>query len=772
MELQPVRPAVSRPAPSRAAPPEQEAPPRDTFEPSPEPAPRRPERYLNIFWNQHQPYYKDEAADRFTQPWVRLHATKDYYDMAAILLDYPRVHVTINLSSSLLRQLEEYVDKLRAFADVESPRRGRLEAYPMGRVDPNMDLLVKPVEQWTPQERAQALDLFFQADFKAQIAPFPPYLRLWQKKQRGETFSDQDLRDLKVWHNLAWMDPSFRQGDVRLVGDKLDGTPMEPVESVTVVDDLVRKGLSGQGFTEQDAIDLALDQYKVMKYVVPIHRHLQNRKAPDGLPQVEVVTTPFYHPILPLIHDVNLAGRSNPGMPLPGDRLRAPEDAEAQVVKGIELYKRLFGRAPRGMWPGEGAVAEEVVPAFQKHGIRWIATGNEVAERSGWFGDNGMMYRIDADRTYIDHDGPGGSTDNSDAMSIVFRSLHDRIGFDYGAHIGKADGDQAALDFLGRVASWEHWNGVPRDLDVLVTNTADGENCWNNYAEDGIPFLRALYGRLNGPEAPVRTTTPEAYLAGHPLAEQWELEPLHAGSWVGGDFSTWIGEPSENDAWERLALARRALVQAGVPRPDPASPMPDPAVDRRAYFAWKAWESLYAAEGSDWFWWYGADQGDQGPADARFADDQRAHLLNSYVFARKAGYDLPYPERLRQPLDASTRPVEVPPLTGDPQVRLDPPGPDGSRRARAWLRAWTDSPEAGRVASVTVDLGPLGGERRVPLTAEGDTWKVSFTVPPQTRGTVVLPVTATSDRGIASEDFLVLHLEGKDQEQDGYLLRP
>ena len=73
----------------------------------------KPKKYLNIFWNQHQPYYKDELNDTYTAPWVRLHATKDYYDMAAILLKYPNVHVTINLSSSLLRQLVDYVEKLK-----------------------------------------------------------------------------------------------------------------------------------------------------------------------------------------------------------------------------------------------------------------------------------------------------------------------------------------------------------------------------------------------------------------------------------------------------------------------------------------------------------------------------------------------------------------------------------------------------------------------------------------------------------------------------------
>ncbi|MBM3466033.1 MAG: hypothetical protein FJX76_28425, partial [Armatimonadetes bacterium] len=276
--------------------------------------PETGKKYLNIFWNQHQPSYKDEASDSFTQPWVRLHATKDYYDMAAELINFPNVHVTINLSSSLLRQLDEYCEKLYAFGDVSSPRQGDLSAYPIGHVDRYMDLLVKPVDQWSEQDRQFAVERFFDADYRAQIAPFPAYKALKEKHGRGERLSDQDLRDLKVWFHVSWMDPIFREGDVPLVGDTVDGKPMEPAEAVTAIDDLVKKG---SGFTEDDAKQVALETYKIMKYVVPIHRHVQNRIAPDGQPQVEVVTTPFYHPILPLLHDATLASQASPGIPLP-----------------------------------------------------------------------------------------------------------------------------------------------------------------------------------------------------------------------------------------------------------------------------------------------------------------------------------------------------------------------------------------------------------------------------------------------------------------------
>ncbi|MCL4417045.1 MAG: hypothetical protein M1365_10165 [Actinobacteria bacterium] len=220
-----------------------------------------PQRYLNIFWNQHQPYYKDEASDSFTQPWVRLHAAKDYYDMAAILENYPNVHVTINLSASLLRQLDEYVDKLHDFADIESPHRGGLKYYPEGHTDRYLDLLLKPVEKWEKDDKEFALNNFFNADYNAQIKPFDGYRYLYEKRNKGIPFTGQDYKDLKVWFNLAWFDHIFQSGDVKLIGDKIDGTPMEPPESVTSIDDLIKKGgAAGYGnanFSEEDAKSIA-----------------------------------------------------------------------------------------------------------------------------------------------------------------------------------------------------------------------------------------------------------------------------------------------------------------------------------------------------------------------------------------------------------------------------------------------------------------------------------------------------------------------------------
>src|SRR3989304_3928851 len=66
--------------------------------------------YLNLVWHQHQPLYYKDAEGNYTRPWVRVHATKDYYDMAALVAPYPGVPVTFNLTPVLIRQLDDFAE--------------------------------------------------------------------------------------------------------------------------------------------------------------------------------------------------------------------------------------------------------------------------------------------------------------------------------------------------------------------------------------------------------------------------------------------------------------------------------------------------------------------------------------------------------------------------------------------------------------------------------------------------------------------------------------
>ena len=538
-----------------------------------------PRLYLALLWHQHQPVYKDTAhptqQGSYLHPWVRLHALRDYYAMAALVAEHPGLHLTINLTPVLLWQLEDYTER--------------------GATDRALDLTRTPAGALSAEEQEQLLSTFFEADWHHQIFPHTRYRELFEQRGAGMAFSEQDLRDLQMWFNLAWFGQEFREAEVELITGE-----------VVSVQRFTRQG---HGFSEDDIEAMVEEQYKIMRAVIPLHRALQDRG------QIEVSTTPFYHPILPLLVDTDRATVDRGGTSLP-PRFAYPEDADAHVARAVEHYQKWFGQAPRGMWPAEGAVSQFVVPFFARDGVQWIATDQGVLARSGRWG-----YEVSSPDVLCQ---PYRAEENGHAVSIFFRDtpLSDAIGFHYYAY---PDYEQAARDFMHHVKAHCTRHGAPSDDHVHVV-ILDGENAWGAYREDARPFLHALYGLLEH-DAEIQTVTFSEYLEGnagrgippHPMDQQEKVYDLFTGSWIdevgsapGVDLGTWIGEEEENRAWVLLRAAREMLVQAEA---TPAS-HPD------------AFEALYMAEGSDWFWWFGEDQ-DSGN-DAEFDDLFRTHLKNIY----------------------------------------------------------------------------------------------------------------------------------------------
>jgi hypothetical protein len=289
------------------------------------------------------------------------------------------------------------------------------------------------------------------------------------------------------------------------------------------------------------------------------------------------------------------------------------------------------------MWPGEGSVAEEVVETFAANNVEWIATDGRVLERSTPSGQPLFYpYKIDAD-TVI---GTGGAID--DEVLIVFRDgpISDKIGFAYQT----VPPEEASDDFINNIVQSAPNFGQP---DRLMTVILDGENAWESYtrSHDGKSFLRALYRKLQRAYevGEIVTVTTSEYIHGnldrgvppHPITEQRELEPLWPGSWIDGTFSTWIGETEENIGWGYLLRTRTDLAASEVPRPNPSLAPPEEA-ESFAWYAYRAWESVYAAEGSDWFWWFGADQETPGNDDTGFDRAFRAHLGATYRYVNLA----------------------------------------------------------------------------------------------------------------------------------------
>lgn len=619
--------------------------------------------YLAIIWHQHQPLYLDPSKDELQGPWVRKHATKDYYDMASILKEYPDVNLSINITPVLLIQLlNYYVERMTPYVNVNNntiDKTAFLAKY-RGRTDPFVDLLLdetpdpfSPDPQKKPTEKQ--IGLYYDDPWstlstsEAIMEFFPEYKQLRDKNPLS--YTHDDLLKLKIFFELAWFDPDFLSGAVKM-----------PDGSVADLSDVVKKDGEGK-FTlkvqpsEKLAERLLVENFKVMKNTVPIHKemmyHIGTKKG-----QIEITTTPFYHPILPLITNTDLAKIAQPYDLLPSPPYAYPEDATAHVTKAVKYYEKLFGEKPSGMWPGEGSVAEEVVSMFTKNGVRWVATDQEVLKNS--LKDLPNCYQCYPYKA----DGETG-----DELLIVFRDtgLSNKVGFTF----QPLKGTVAAAEFLKDVVNMSPPFGGD---DRLITVIMDGENAWESYTKehDAKGFFHALYGMLNesykmGEIIPV---TVSEYIDGnearnvpaHPVSAQKELEPLWAGSWIGGNFSIWIGESEENQAWEYLAKARNDLKKSGLPKPNPAQ---DPPVAKtsKAYYIYLAYEEMYAAEGSDWFWWYGADMTSPANDDTPFDRAFRTHLTAMY-------------EAVNSVLKIDGKPlIEVPDFA--PIVQAKPQAPSG-----------------------------------------------------------------------------------------------
>ncbi len=527
---------------------------------------------LAFLWHQHQPYYPDDVAGENPMPWVRLHGVKDYAGMALHLLEVPEMRCTINLVPSLLLQLQAYTER--------------------GASDRFLDVSRVPAASLTESDALFLLDHFFMANAEYMILPFPRYAELYQLRGLGRNtaleslrrFRERDLRDLQVWFNLAWVHPLLVERD-----------------------DMLR-GLRDQGrsFTEEDKTALLDKHLEILRQVVPLHKQL----ADSG--QVELTTTPFYHPILPLLFDKKLAREAMPDVKLPRYTGGYLEDAELHVRRAVEFHTRTFGTPPRGMWPAEGSVCQAMLPLLARHGIEWIATDEEVLNASlhGAVSRDGKGHVRDPAKLYR----PYSVREGDAKLGIVFRdhALSDLIGF----HYQRSDPNAAADSFVASL----HGIGqaVHSDEPALVNVILDGENCWEHYPGGGVAFLRALYDRCTRTPG-IRPVRVGDHLKQHPPRET--LPRLFAGSWISHNFAIWIGHEEDNTAWDALHQAREFLVRTTA-----ACGLADPPAKPQA--TERAWEELYIAEGSDWFWWYGDDH--SSAQDALFDYLFRKHLQNVY----------------------------------------------------------------------------------------------------------------------------------------------
>ncbi|OGS97502.1 MAG: glycoside hydrolase [Gallionellales bacterium RIFCSPLOWO2_02_FULL_57_47] len=548
---------------------------------------------LVFLWHMHQPDYRDYSSGDFVLPWTYLHAIKDYADMAYHLERHPKVRAVVNFVPILLDQLEDYENQFAT---------GQLR-------DPLLRLLAhENSHELTAEQRQLAFDACFRSNHTKMISPYPAYKRLLELfnllHTDGETaldyLSGQYVADLLTWYHLVWCGESVRREHA-------------------LVAQLMSKA---EGFSHEDRKQLLGLIGELIGGIIPRYRKL----AESG--QIEISTTPHYHPLAPLLIDFASAKEAMPDAPLPNSphypKGRMRVTAHVQLAK--KSHRKRFGVEPQGMWPAEGSISSETLEVLAAEGCHWAASSESVLVNS--LRKTRQVVPERAQYLYRPYRmGKGG-----DGLQCFFRDDHlsDLIGFEYSRWHGK----DAATHFIDQIVGISQHSTIGETPVVSVI--LDGENAWEYYPYNGFYFIDELYSALETHEQ-IRTTTFSDYLkqsATPPAADHartHSLESIVAGSWVFGNFSTWIGSPDKNRAWDLLCVAKQSFDM--VMSSGRLSPPEQEAAEKQ----------LCSCESSDWFWWFG----DYNPTHSVASFDRlfRHNLTELYRLLK-----LPPPLNLSEPI--------------------------------------------------------------------------------------------------------------------------
>ncbi|OGS91936.1 MAG: glycoside hydrolase [Gallionellales bacterium GWA2_60_18] len=508
---------------------------------------------LVFLWHMHQPDYRDYSSGDFVLPWTYLHSIKDYTDMAYHLERHPKMRAVVNFVPVLLDQLEDYADQFAG---------GQLR-------DPLLRLLADAnPETFSGEQRRLILGACFRSEHSKMVAPYPAYKRLLELFNRLQPDGDvalsylsgQYMADLLTWYHLTWCGESIRR-EYPLV---------------------VRLMSKCEGFSFDDRRQLLALIGELISDVVPRYRKL----AESG--QIEISATPHYHPLAPLLIDFNSAREAMPEVPLP-QSISYPAGrtrVAAHVAKARKSHAARFGSAPKGMWPAEGAISNSTLDIMAAEGCQWAASGEGVLVHSLRKARQTVPDRAQ----YLYR--PYRLETGADGLTCFFRDdrLSDLIGFEYSRWHGK----DAARHFVEQIN--EIARRAPDGETPLVSIILDGENAWEYYPYNAFYFLDDLYTELEA-HPNIRTTTFGDYLKFNSIrtdsARVSSLPGIVAGSWVYGNFSTWIGSKDKNRAWDLLCVAKQAfdmVISSGR-----LSQAEQEAAEKQ----------LCSCESSDWFWWFG-----------------------------------------------------------------------------------------------------------------------------------------------------------------------
>ena len=536
----------------------------------------------------HQPDYRDTVSNEYVLPWTYLHAIKDYSDMAFHLEANPKARITFNFVPILLEQLEDYSNQFKQNAIR----------------DPLLALLVRPSLADINHEQCQLIvKSCFKSHHEKMLSPFPHYQRLLHLYQLVEPMACGDFQylspqykaDLLVWYHLAWCGESLRRSN-------------------TTIQSLMNKGMV---FTLEERQQLFNIIGDTISGLIPRYKALLQRK------QIEISTTPYYHPILPLLLDFKSALDAMPYAPLPKYAKYAggQSRAVAHVQSAKEYHTKLFGKAPRGMWPAEGGVSAAALSLMAEGGVEWAATGQGVLANSL------LKSRLSvADKNQYLYQ-PYRVTNGKQDILCFFRddNLSDKIGFEY----AKMHTPDAVKDFI-QTLEYIHNDEIEGDVynnPKIVSVILDGENAWEYYPYNGYYFISELYAALaNHPDIVMATFSDvvDLYQSKEYIIKGLsapELPQVAAGSWVYGTFSTWVGSKDKNLAWDLLCEAKSTY----------DSVMAKNILNAEQVATCE--RQLAICEGSDWFWWFG----DYNSSDSVASFDQlyRRNLINLYTLLQQ-----------------------------------------------------------------------------------------------------------------------------------------
>ncbi len=536
-----------------------------------------------FYWHFHQPVYRLE--DTFLMPYVRLHAVKDYLDMLWVLDKFPSLKLNFNIVPSLVDSILSYTKE--------------------GYTDVQQDLTLAKTEELTEDEKAFILNNFFTANYETMILKSERYTQLYKKRFKTqeanlEEFTDQDYSDLMALFNLAWVD-SFhknRYPKYKYLFDKQDN------------------------FTYEDRQDIIGLHLTIMGDIIPSYKKFLK----DG--RIEITTSPYYHPILPILQDVKAVYKNletTEGLP---PRFNMSLDAKKQIRSGLDRIEEVFGVRPKGFWPPELCLSGKTLNTLVQEGIEWTISDEAILSESINFPfirdfKSNLEDPYHLLKVYE-------FKDKSNPIDIVFRdrSLANLINFEY----ANIDSQAAARDLYDKIKSIQSKLLVSPDNSHLLTIALDGENCWERYDNDGYEFLNAVYSSIEN-DPSLETVLISEYIAED--KHKKNLKKIYAGSWVNNSFQCWIGEKEKNLAWNCVKQVRDDIFAYKKEHADTEKPRIDDAMNE-----------LYICQGSDWFWWYG--EPNNSGQDYIFDYIFRERLKNIYKIL-----DINVPEFLETPFVSS-----------------------------------------------------------------------------------------------------------------------